>query len=316
LGDFKCYICEIPTKHDSDVQLIEHMTCHKGMLPYKCPKCDNWPTIKELRKLNNHLKMHAQPIKCDFCDKRYSCRKTVNEHVRLVHSEKPEPVKCPKCDKLCSDQAKLNKHMVLHTDKFKCEICGKTFVTIAMLKRHQLQHKSSEERDVLVCFICGNNYMTKDTLELHLASHNQIRHHKCEICEERFMRLSDLNRHLKLHESEKYTRKRNWKEYYTIEIDEDTQEKRYICYQCGSISSNASTIRSHILTHVRPYTCSYCDERFNDRAAQLDHENKHTGAKPRKCRYCDKTFAHTSTLYFHHKTHPEFSLERTAAKKT
>ena len=239
--------------------------------------------------------MHAQPLKCDYCDKRYSCRKTVNDHMKLVHLSKPEPVECPECGKICGDRSKLNKHMVLHTDKFKCKICAKTFVTITMLKRHELQHKSWEERPSLNCKICGNNYVNKETLELHLASHNQIKHHECDICKEKFMRISDLNRHAKLHLSENYKKNRSWKDQYTVLIDNETQEKSYKCNTCDNISSNASNIRSHVLGHVRPYKCSYCDESFNDLVAQKDHENKHTGAKPRKCRYCDKKFAHTST---------------------
>ena len=50
----------------------------------------------------------------------------------------------------------------------KCEVCGKVFMTKALLKRHLQSHTGEKPH---VCKICGNQYTQSWSLKTHMAKH-------------------------------------------------------------------------------------------------------------------------------------------------
>lgn len=51
-----------------------------------------------------------------------------------------------------------------HTDKFKCEVCAKSFESGSKLKRHCISHNKSKD---LVCEVCGKLFGRQDNLQKH-----------------------------------------------------------------------------------------------------------------------------------------------------
>jgi uncharacterized C2H2 Zn-finger protein len=86
---------------------------------HKCSKCHK--EFKRKIYLKYHIeknicdKYNQLPFGCDFCDKRYSLKKTLAQHVKNKHSSdnsKPQPkkVKCPMCNKTFSRSDNMKRH--------------------------------------------------------------------------------------------------------------------------------------------------------------------------------------------------------------
>lgn len=97
--------------------LLEHLSVHLELMPYKCTECVMDPILlKSVRSLNVHKKMHAQPIKCEYCDRRYSDTSARDGHVKSYHlgESAPCPSSCEKCGKVCRSVSALKSHMRDH----------------------------------------------------------------------------------------------------------------------------------------------------------------------------------------------------------
>lgn len=117
LNDHKCYICGSSESLGSAKGLLEHLTVHLDMMPHTCTECVmETVVLKNVRSLNVHKKMHAQPIKCEYCDRRYSDYYARDGHVKTYHlgESAPCPSTCEQCGKVCKSIAALKSHMRDH----------------------------------------------------------------------------------------------------------------------------------------------------------------------------------------------------------
>ena len=81
--------------------------------------------------------------------------------------------------------------------KFECLECNKKFKTYKYLQQHKIIH----DKTYFQCQFCDKKLKTKRNLERHfLFLHSTPeKYHVCEICDDKFLRLSDLIRHSKIH---------------------------------------------------------------------------------------------------------------------
>ncbi|KAM3931107.1 LOW QUALITY PROTEIN: uncharacterized protein RB166_004615 [Leptodactylus fuscus] len=77
-----------------------------------------------------------------------------------------------------------------------------------------------------------------------------------------------------------------------------TEEKSFICPECGKCFSNKS---NH--TGEKPYSCSECEKSFIAKDKQSDHQRSHMGEKPYSCSDCRKFFSSKSYLVAHMRIH-------------
>uniref|UniRef100_A0A8C4JUF4 Transcriptional repressor CTCFL-like n=1 Tax=Dromaius novaehollandiae TaxID=8790 RepID=A0A8C4JUF4_DRONO len=89
----------------------------------------------------------------------------------------------------------------------------------------------------------------------------------CDLCAFTSLRISSLNRHVKIH----------------------SDEKRHVCHLCLKAFRTATLLRNHVNAHTgtRPYKCSDCDMAFVTSGELARHRRyKHTLEKPFKCSIC------------------------------
>ena len=151
-------------------------------------------------KLNYHTKRSTE-FPCSQCDKKYSLKCHLDEHVKRAHLSDPSP--CEVCGKIFDNPVKLKKHLdLVHSGKkrppkrkydldksdWTCPICSK--VVMAYIKSSHLQvHKEPK----YTCDICGKKIKTKNNFDQHMNIHMNILEHECEPCNKVFLLYKVLN---------------------------------------------------------------------------------------------------------------------------
>lgn len=108
--------------------------------------------------------------KCDHCDKYFSSRKNLSEHMCLFHKD-----------------LKVSKKRVLKPKSVSCPVCSKAFVTLGGVNRHlRISHGDSTESDqdssnTVPCHFCA----LKFKLQPDCLSHMEIYHHVVFVSKEK-----------------------------------------------------------------------------------------------------------------------------------
>ena len=130
-----------------------------------CPECG-----KSVPSLKNHLKrMHSkEKFICDICSREYHNFELMQEHKRAVH----EKVPCTECGKLIGVKLMKRHIQSAHTPndlkKFRCDICGKGFVTNAFLSDHINVHTGAKP---YLCKYCPMGFASRGTHAMHEKNH-------------------------------------------------------------------------------------------------------------------------------------------------
>jgi len=130
-----------------------------------CPECG-----KSVPSLKNHLKrMHSkEKFICDICSREYHNFELMQEHKRAVH----EKVPCTECGKLIGVKLMKRHIQSAHTPndlkKFRCDTCGKGFVTSSFLSDHINVHTGAKP---YLCKYCPMGFASKGTHAMHEKNH-------------------------------------------------------------------------------------------------------------------------------------------------
>ncbi|XP_065088762.1 zinc finger protein 16-like [Ochlerotatus camptorhynchus] len=297
LNDYKCYICKSEPLGSAKA-LLDHLSSHIDQLPYTCAICvQETIEIKQIRSLNLHLKMHEQPSKCAYCDRRYANERARDYHVQTYHlgDNAPCPSTCDQCGKVCPSALSLRTHMRCHTISFSCEYCSKTFAQKSKLKRHIVRvHEKTEGYE---CTICQKRLNTIDAYELHVRTiHEGRRDHECDVCGRRFTTAAFLRMHQKQYEGGVCKPKNNWKAHYTTRINEEGI-KLFSCKICNKQDMRA--ISEHLRVHFPgEHECPVCFAKFPRKSSFDRHRLTHSEIA-HSCFSCAKNFLSLRTLSCH-----------------
>ncbi len=220
-------------------------------------------------------KRKVKTISCDRCDKTYSSKQELIDHVNFTHEN------------------------VL---AYQCDICSTKFGLLTSYHRHMRRsHKIENKAKIkkrppvkkpgLKCNNCNKSFCSNQNLQDHVNFvHENMTLYQCDVCDAKFGFKMLLDRHTEiLHPADGLT-----KEGETIQCDE-----------CNKVFFLIQTFEDHFLfihNRVMAHQCTTCSERFGYLNSLQNHLNIGTHErKPKqfKCNLCEKTFSYGQTLTDH-----------------
>ncbi|XP_059148460.1 zinc finger protein 714-like [Physella acuta] len=187
--NFVCDICQKSFKTLS--HLSSHKLVHTPLKCYICCQCDKSFNIGDEYDLHLTRHFRFKPFKCEFCEKCYANKRYLKDHMRLHTGESIH--KCEKCNYITPHLSRLKQHQKIHLNLQlvdgvenvqTCDICQKSFVSLAHLLPHQPMHTPLK---LYICSHCGRGFNLPEEYDLHLLKrHFMYRPFRCSLCEKSF----------------------------------------------------------------------------------------------------------------------------------
>ncbi|XP_060742579.1 histone-lysine N-methyltransferase PRDM9-like isoform X1 [Tachysurus vachellii] len=231
-----------------------------------------------------------QLFSCTCCQLSYTYQFDLDSHIRRSHSEEYTrwlrssgnknvvTIRSSNIQQTYSDKLHTNRQRQKET--FNCSKCGKDFISVCKLSKHQCVYTREKPYS---CTQCGKRFTHQRNLGQHLRIHTGEKPYYCPHCGKSFNNGSNYRQHQRIH----------------------TGEKPYHCRQCGKSFTNHCHLRQHQQIHTgeKPYRCSQCGKSFNQQRYLERHQRIHTGEKPYYCSECGKSFSRQSHFQTHERVH-------------
>ncbi|ROT67183.1 hypothetical protein C7M84_014743 [Penaeus vannamei] len=265
----------------------------------------------------------------------------IKAHVAAAHGEQPL-FPCPACDtpsartRCCSRTTwsattcgpYAREEAMLESEKHKCSLCGKAFVTKHVRDVHvrNVHEKANETR----CPACGDSFCNRQSMEMHMRRLHMGeagRSLLCDACGKGFVNASELRKHvehvhLKVHRQEAMcevcgkamSRRRSvpglqggvpragQPHCHRRRMHPVEGERTNTCGVCGKNYHFPSELRRHVrIVHEneRSFVCDVCGKAFKVSSQLVYHRRRHTGETPHECAHCGKLF-HSPTSIGNH----------------
>nr|CAD7589754.1 unnamed protein product [Timema genevievae] len=222
---FNCKKCGMTFTYKSNLR--SHWLRHLGLRLFKCETCGK--NFNQNSNLTRHKMIHEEEIlfKCRWCAK--TIHLTIHSGETLVKS-----FKCEECGKAFLTKSNLNIHSISHNGLklHSCELCGKFFKYKSYLKNHAYTHNSHK---AFKCEECGMNFAQKCHLKKHSLRHSKQPLFVCEVCGKSFKQ----KRYLTMH---KICRKRRKLKNHNVDL---SGQKYFRCNKCGNSSLSKGNKTRH-----------------------------------------------------------------------
>ena len=261
---------------------------------FPCTRCHRKFTTEE--ELVDHAIFHDTP-KCIKCKETFETFEELEEHQdaenhRIAHS-------CPDCKKVFSSKGNLVYHMRFHDPDAvsQCHLCDYTSPFIQDMRKHILRHEGYKPYK---CSLCDFSTMVKSSLEKHMKTHTvRSKDVECDECGSKFYDIYLLKQHKYVKHNPEYkfvcdfegcTFAFKFRSSLITHQRMHTQEKPYLCSECGYATSTKYSLTKHIRLHTgeKPFRCDFPNCKYTCRLSThlSRHKIIHTGAKPFKCPLC------------------------------
>ncbi|KAM3955991.1 zinc finger Y-chromosomal protein 1-like [Aphomia sociella] len=176
----RVYSCETCNKvYNAKSGLVAHMaSTHTNNTAY-CASCRRY--FRTEHNLAHHLRTNSKHITekdkrftCAECNAKFVTKTSLKQHVDFVHL-KNSKYECDKCLKVFKNNSGLKKHVSYVHEKIRpprnkiCDICGRGFTTLTILKFHIRTHTGERP---LQCTQCPATFAHSAAL----YTHNRLLH--------------------------------------------------------------------------------------------------------------------------------------------
>lgn len=134
------------------------------------------------------------------------CTETNIVPIAQIDTAMNNKFECNICNKIVTSSASLRRHLKLHTGNkpHECSFCSKRFYEQGNLQKHLRLHKKVTKNHE--CNECGLKFYDRCKLNIHLRSHTGEKFHVCSICNRAFSTKSQVQVHMKVINSLKYSK--------------------------------------------------------------------------------------------------------------
>ncbi|XP_051999860.1 zinc finger protein 407-like [Xyrauchen texanus] len=254
-----CKYCGKVCKSSNSMAFLAHVRTHTGSKPFMCKICSF--ATAQLGDARNHVKRHLgmREYKCHICGWAFVMKKHLNTHLLGKHGlgqPKERKFECELCERNFSEKWALNNHMKLHTGEkpYKCSwpSCHYSFLTLSAMKDHHRTHTGEKS---FLCDLCGFAGGTRHALTKHRRQHTGERPFKCQMCNFASTTQSHLTRHKRVHTGEKPYRC-PWCDYrsncaenirkHILHTGKHEGVKMYNCPKCNYATNAPMDFRNHL----------------------------------------------------------------------
>ncbi|KAG6464959.1 zinc finger protein 62 isoform X2 [Manduca sexta] len=312
---YRCYDCALGFNYR--VKLDNHMKKHQpsaGSLV--CEVCKIH--CKNAHALSAHRRRHRVRWRCVACGGAWSRAAVAADHLARLHAAAPPAHLCTVCGHTDTSLGRLRNHMKNHSERQKCELCGKTFRNRDSLRTHLFIHKGEKEYQ---CPQCDKKFLFKRALHVHLITHDAPALLYCHECDMNFKNRMSYGQHMryslkhidpaKLKHACTLCDKKFLKaarlEEHNLAVHLKATPFHCAVQGCNFASSSRPVLRSHVrMVHrdgraARNYVCHTCGKAYKNKKTLEGHLRSHSGERPFHCALCPATFGYEAALYNHNK---------------
>ncbi|XP_058464107.1 zinc finger protein 83-like [Malaya genurostris] len=160
----------------------------------QCAVCGKLVKTKMKHHMLRHSAPEGRPFRCEQCDKAYSFKRSLADHVRQVHKKIRH--RCEVCEKEFVSRDVLRVHKKLHLNEtYRCDICRQAFQQLMYLRKHMAMHEGKR----FGCNICGKSFRFKQLMKQHMRVHTGEKPFQCNLCSKKFRTSSHLKQHHRTH---------------------------------------------------------------------------------------------------------------------
>ena len=205
---YSCPDCEFTSQKNEDIKKHKLKHRKRKRCCSLCGFISKDKIDFQLHKLTHEKKKEKsvglKKYACETCDYKASQKIQLNVHMTFVHNAEnlvKHVFHCNECPRRLLSKHKLEEHMKMHSPPaIPCHQCGRMFHTDEYLRRHCLNVHTPDDEKQWRCNKCGKGFISSSKLTEHLNTHLEVKPHMCSQCGKHFSNVSNYQSHTrKLH---------------------------------------------------------------------------------------------------------------------
>ncbi|XP_038548022.1 zinc finger protein 407-like, partial [Micropterus salmoides] len=165
-------------------------------------------------------------FECDLCERSFSEKWALNNHMKLHSGEKPYKCAWPSCHYAFLNLSAMKDHYRTHTGEksYLCDLCGFAGGTRHALTKHRRQHTGERP---FKCKLCNFASTTQSHLSRHKRVHTGEKPYRCPWCDYRSNCAENIRKHI-------------------LHTGKHEGVKMYNCPKCNYATNSPMEFRNHL----------------------------------------------------------------------